>query len=251
MSQPIKTYTRRDLLKLCGAGAATIAISAMPFARNALAEGGAAGSNGGTAGGQIWQQVFWFSVWFDEGGFVNGNMQSTQGWEENSANYFWNHFVAPECRRLTGQDPRSDHGSIDWSGRTPYQVYMDEAKKACNLARNRGGTQARVIGVGGFIMSTTLGVWQFASATGFSSYNMTYSRYFPRVPNASELKGAGWDADSQYAGGNAGEDWRHFIYRRAHGDLGDAEYSVIVIAVNDDEPVPMTGYMGTKKELDI
>lgn len=255
-----RKLSRREAIELLGGGAIALGLLSVgiPWAAGIGTGGGADG--GGYAGGSIMNGEYFYSyVWFDEGGWLGGETP-TQGWNMDSATYFWEHYVKPWSNANTGQGPRggeTDYSpSVDWGGRSARKVFMDVAAEALQNARDRGAQRdglpvanAKVVGVAWLYGGTITGEgWQYLSAAAWiGNPSATFTGLFGgHIPSSSELRDEVWEQREDRNGTNRNNrEWTY--YQNETWINAQSPVSVIVVAV--DERMPRNGALEVKKVL--
>lgn len=137
--------SRRDFLAMTGCGilslgALGLGLGAAPALANTGGSGGDETDPHGSGGVNV-QPAGWAWQWFDEGGFYGTGDESirrdpTQGWNENSREWFWKNKVCAYMKEIS-----------DTPGLTPsnhaYESYLIAANDALESARARERAMAR------------------------------------------------------------------------------------------------------------
>lgn len=287
-----RPMSRRGAIALgFGAVAAAIIPAGLLFAGEGGGGGGeeGGGSEGGGGGEDHNGAVALAWVWFDQGGWASdGGMIPTQGWDDDSMNYFLGSnmrsgLVVNRMNLIAGgsASPLEDNRIVDGTNDTEYNLYRSAAQQALNNARNRAGTaHARVVGVGWSFGMNTSHEWYINSAAYMTNNgrrrfvdllssshcwgsrdpdNSNWVNYLPSgyhyvgfgnaMDAADGLSDAyGWGETVSIAG-YEGQTWRQYLYDRANQDNPGQNYVWVVVAVADTEPSKPTGFLTVSKEF--
>lgn len=210
----------------------------------------AAGGGGGDIGDgdMAGTNFYYYAKWddvpvYDESA---GEWVPRQGWESDSVDYFWRG-INKEMDDWVGL--RFDSGTTASYQR---QVFDEACNQALARVKTRQNQKARIVAVSVFFSNSSA---QGGNVALMAQYNENHYTNFFEEPkdyyidgdhgvltnttgNVFDLEHDWWE-DCDQVGALPGEKWMHYIWRITGEDTcgsvtGNAPYSVIAIAVNED-----------------